>query len=839
MTPSVVELQNRIREIVSHPTDDKSFDFLGKLLDILNDISCVQSYTLYVRDPLTEELRLERFNRIRHIEPIIGFTLSLDDEHRLRKINSNSRYERKQYFRNPDDAKLIGPIQHRPQVVTHLRTLVKEYPEIFGTFSERESVVSCIRYECSDGTRPQMVLFANLSEHLTEDASEFPLIDQVFDELERHLPEIHASLDHEYAKALRQLTRLMRPITRLSALTSDSNVADACHSFISGLLDAVVTTMNVSQGEGFASIHLFEPDEEGGILRLAACTAPSDGLAGYFKLFHRKSIVAWVALKEQPLMINDMRSSAFRHVRVTHEMYPNTLSELAVPMMAGDRLVGVINIETRSENAFTRQDLQALQIAASAAAIAYRVVQSMEDFNRLARSAEAEASLAQTMKKQTERLLKIAHDAANDINHDESYLSEISLVLKEWCGADRVEVWVHDQIENKFGSAGASYGGFKNSIPPRPSGWTQFVFRSLACVWIDKIDRDSQTFRSRFWDVTASQWIDSPRGDLTPPNQLNDVVFEEGVCCELGVPIVRQGKAVGVIWLKHDAERHELPEDELLSMLTMLTGQVALMLDLMALTEKREEREVRQAIVREYFPAGPLKEDGMEGHLLYEPCEARLGGDFFVGVPSAQSSWTFLIGDVAGHGYRAALKMLPLITAFRIYQKECGSPDYALGQLITQFYAKEQFGTGLSFVGFRRHESSDGGNVKTRHFVAAASAGHPPLILIRGGNDLKTEALPSRDGPGHTSAFGISLDDHFSAQTTEVFAGDILIGYTDGIEESMCGNETFGRDRIVAAAITVRTCPPMQIAETILDASRKWCGGVLRDDATVFVARII
>ncbi len=72
-----------------------------------------------------------------------------------------------------------------------------------------------------------------------------------------------------------------------------------------------------------------------------------------------EGIVGWVAQMRQSLLVNDVQQDA-RYRPVVDQ----TQSELAVPLLAADRLVGVMNVESSRLNAFTPDDERLLQTLA-------------------------------------------------------------------------------------------------------------------------------------------------------------------------------------------------------------------------------------------------------------------------------------------------------------------------------------------------------------------------------------------------------------------------------------------------------------------------------------------
>lgn len=82
-----------------------------------------------------------------------------------------------------------------------------------------------------------------------------------------------------------------------------------------------------------------------------------------------EGVVGYVARTKKPLNVDPSKSP-------WNELYldyiPDTRSELAVPILAGEKLLGVLNIESAQEHAFDADDLHLLQGLADLAAVALR-----------------------------------------------------------------------------------------------------------------------------------------------------------------------------------------------------------------------------------------------------------------------------------------------------------------------------------------------------------------------------------------------------------------------------------------------------------------------------------
>ncbi|RMD89590.1 MAG: GAF domain-containing protein, partial [Calditrichaeota bacterium] len=77
-----------------------------------------------------------------------------------------------------------------------------------------------------------------------------------------------------------------------------------------------------------------------------------------------QGLSGWVAKTGQPILVPDVRKDK-RYVVAD----PQTLSEIAVPLMRGKKIIGVFNVESKKVNAYTWQDVELLKTFASQATI--------------------------------------------------------------------------------------------------------------------------------------------------------------------------------------------------------------------------------------------------------------------------------------------------------------------------------------------------------------------------------------------------------------------------------------------------------------------------------------
>jgi len=228
---------------------------------------------------------------------------------------------------------------------------------------------------------------------------------------------------------------------------------------------------------------------------------------------------------------------------------------------------------------------------------------------------------------------------------------------------------------------------------------------------------------------------------------------------------------------------------------------------------------LQRHLLPDRLPAVPT----LELAARYRPGEraAQVGGDWYDAIVLPDGRVGLAIGDVVGHGVRAATLMGELRAALRAYAvTEPERPGVALtllNSLAARTHGNEMLATLLYVV-------VDADGTRARF----ASAGHlPPLLLSADGATRFLE---------HTPLPPLGVADHarFESWETELSPGETLLLYTDGLVERRDEAIDVGLARLREALGT----GPAELEELCSHIlTRATVGAAVHDDAALLAAR--
>jgi serine phosphatase RsbU (regulator of sigma subunit) len=112
-----------------------------------------------------------------------------------------------------------------------------------------------------------------------------------------------------------------------------------------------------------------------------------------------------------------------------------------------------------------------------------------------------------------------------------------------------------------------------------------------------------------------------------------------------------------------------------------------------------------------------------------------------------------------------------------------------------------------------------------------ANCGHLPALLLRTNDEL--ERLDST-----STVVGLFKDWQCSVGERQLYAGDTVVFYTDGVTESFnSAGEQFGEDRLVNALRRNRELDSPELLRSLVHEVHQFSGKRQHDDITLIVAK--
>lgn len=236
-----------------------------------------------------------------------------------------------------------------------------------------------------------------------------------------------------------------------------------------------------------------------------------------------------------------------------------------------------------------------------------------------------------------------------------------------------------------------------------------------------------------------------------------------------------------------------------------------------------QELEIAKQVQARLFPQDlpPLKTLEYAGTCR----QARqVGGDYYDFLATGRERVCLVLGDVAGKGIGAALLMANLQANLRS-QCAIGLDDpVQLMQSVNRLFCENTPDHAYATFFFSEYNDQTG---RLRY----ANCGHLPALLLRAGGDV--ERLESTATVlGRFTCWDCSIGE------TNLFAGDTLALYTDGVTEAgALDGEEFGEERLLECLHTHRECCCSDVVSAVIEEVHRYSPEEQQDDITLIVAK--
>jgi len=241
--------------------------------------------------------------------------------------------------------------------------------------------------------------------------------------------------------------------------------------------------------------------------------------------------------------------------------------------------------------------------------------------------------------------------------------------------------------------------------------------------------------------------------------------------------------------------------------------------------ELRWAGEMQRAILKPSLP----RSDGVEFRSSYRPVPALYcGGDYYDVILLSTDRYLILIGDVAGHGVRAAFVTCILkAIIYPEYLRACVGKDFSPAAFLSWLNDR---------INFELRSASDliitffAGllDMKSRT-LRYANAGQTHPIILRGGRAMEL--------PVSGSGLGFANSVTYMEQVINVKSEDVISLYTDGLIELGCAE---GCDALNAVRLFEGVPYSPDYHRRLLEAALAESGkSAFDDDVTLVTARIL
>ncbi len=443
-----------------------------------------------------------------------------------------------------------------------------------------------------------------------------------------------------------------------------------------------------------------------------------------------EGIVGAAGQSREPVVVDDVRRDP---------RYLNALdavrSELAVPMLSRHKLVGVIDLQSTRERAYTEHDRSIIRL------IATRVAASIENA-RLYRRVERQHRTLQTLAQLSQRFSSI-------LDLDE-LLGKIAEIVRTLTNYDAFSIYLVDAERQ--------------------------VLRHRFSVRYDQ--------RVQLDNIPLGKGITGAAAEARAPVRVRNIAEDPryiashaDILSEIAVPLMVQDRVVGVLDLESDRLGFFTEDNQ--QALTLLAPQIASSIENARLYEELAQREQRmetdlkaaRKLQRILLPRD-VEIRGLEIGIRSRPAR-EISGDVYEFYVHSDDYAVIAFGDVSGKGAAAALYGALVSGLLRTLAPRRRSPALlmqSLNEALLERRVDAQYATLTVLLW----------ELPYRRLTLVNAGGEAPLVYRRG----ELIALRSTGVP-----IGLLEDRQYEEEVFETEPGDAILLYSDGIVDQLNEHE--------------------------------------------------
>jgi len=496
-----------------------------------------------------------------------------------------------------------------------------------------------------------------------------------------------------------------------------------------------------------------------------------------------EGVTGLAAQRAEAVLVGDVSA----HPRYISAL-PSVRSELAVPLIVKNKVIGVIDIESPLPDHFTEEHKRLLTLIAS------RMASGIEN-----------ARLYTRVSRQAKTLLllnEIARELTSILNVDQ-LLNRIGELLSRLIDFQMFSILLLDSsgeiLQHRFSLRFQENIHLKNDIPVG-KGVVGYAVQHKEAVLVRDVKKD-------------------PRYIDTNPETRS----------ELAVPLIYNDKVIGVLDLEHT--RKGFFTDDHQRTMTTLAAQIAIAIEnarlyeQIARQERRLERDLAAARELQFRLLPPVlpKLRTLEIAAKFSPARA-IGGDLYDVLGYSNSRTAIAIGDVSGKGAPAAIYAALVSGILRSHAPIEPAPAEMLAALN---YSLSERRVDAQFVSLIYALWDD----ESRTLVVANSGLPRPVYCHNG----KTQLIEATGLP-----LGLFDDAEYDEFTFQAEPDDLFVFFSDGIlDATNKAGDLFGRTRLEKVIQDCARNSAESIVKSIFKAAAEHASGVETfDDQTVVAIKV-
>ncbi len=572
-------------------------------------------------------------------------------------------------------------------------------------------------------------------------------------------------------------------------------VSTKIDSYLLEVTDAVNTTLDLNtllqrvaemlkrfiDYEIFAILLLHEKTQE---LRVRFQVGHPPEVAERIRIKVGQGVTGRAVQTRQPVLVNDVTAED-NVINTT----PGVRSELAVPLIAKNKVIGVLDVEADEPGAFTEEHKRLLTLFASRIAAG---IENARLYTRVSRQA-----------RQLTLLTEISRELSSILNVDE-LLKRIADLVTRIIDYQMFSILLLDKtatlLQHRFSLRFKENVQLKHEIP-LGVGLVGYAAQHGQAVLVPDVGKD-------------------PRYIMANPETRS----------ELCIPLIYKDKVIGVLDIEH-TRRGYFTEDHV-RIMTTLAAQVAIAIENATLYEQiaRQEQRLEQdlALARELQfrllpPKVPVFRNA-EVASRFAPAR-QVGGDLYDFLKySGQGVMGIAVGDVSGKGAPAAIYAALVSGIARSHANEEPSAAGMLEAINLSLSERPIEGQYVSMIYAIWDDN--------QRLLQIANSGLPRPIHVHGG---KIETIQATGLP-----IGLFNNATYDEITLRGQPGDLFLFFSDGILDATSSQgELFGRQRLEKIVRAKAHGSAEELVDTIFTAVSDHAEGVETfDDQTIVAIKV-